>query len=248
MPATTISEVIQRLDAIVEEAAQRGDPLGIFALVYRGVTELVKTGIEQNLFKDGPRMERLDVIFANRYLDAYDCYRQNKGCTQSWLTAFKVAHRNDLLTLQHLLAGMNAHINLDLGIAAAEAVPPGELAALKDDFFIINRLLTEQIDAMQDKLSAVSPLLFLLDFFGKTRDEKFAEFSLKKARGHAWLVAQRLSKLPPERKALEIAELDQYVAVLSRLILEPGFVAGALVKLVRLFETKDVKRVMVALR
>ena len=27
-------------------------------------------GIDQDFFEDGPRMERLDVVFANRYLDA----------------------------------------------------------------------------------------------------------------------------------------------------------------------------------
>jgi hypothetical protein len=35
------------------------------------VTKKVKNGIENNLFDDGPRMEKLDVIFAKRYIDAY---------------------------------------------------------------------------------------------------------------------------------------------------------------------------------
>ncbi len=247
MPSQTIEAIISRLEAIVASAAETGDPLGIFAHVYLGVTRLVKTGISEGRFEDGPRMERLDVIFANRYLDAFECYQQSLPCTHAWKTAFDAAPRHDLITLQHLLIGMNAHINLDLGIAAAEAVSPEELPALEGDFFIINHLLTEQIEVMQEKLNKVSPLLFLLDLLGKKSDEKFAEFSLKKARAHAWIVAQRLSKLSPAEKDAVVAELDEYVAVLNRLITEPGFITAAIVRLVKWFETKNVKKIIASL-
>ena len=43
--------------------------------------------------------------------------------------------------LQHLLLGINAHINLDLGIAAVETSPGNQLAPLKNDFDMINKLL-----------------------------------------------------------------------------------------------------------
>ena len=244
MPAKTIDEIIARLEAIVETSTQNGNPLGIFALVYLDVTKLVKTGILENRFDDNPRMERLDVIFASRYLDAYDQFQQKQPCTHAWQTAFEAASRHNLIILQHLLMGMNAHINLDLGIAAAEAVPPDELPSLEADFFKINQLLTDQIDDMQDKLSRVSPLLFLLDWFGKKSDEKFAEFSLKKARGHAWTVAQRLSKLAPKEKTLAISELDSYVSVLNRLITDPGIVTTSVIRFIKWSETKDVKKIM----
>ena len=35
----------------------------------------VKEGIEKGRFDDGPRMEQLDVNFANRYLEAYDQWK-----------------------------------------------------------------------------------------------------------------------------------------------------------------------------
>ena len=46
--------------------------MGYFATLYRKVTIQVKKGIADNFFDDGPRMERLDVILANRYTQA--CY------------------------------------------------------------------------------------------------------------------------------------------------------------------------------
>ncbi len=248
MLAKNIDEVIHRLEQIVDDTTSRKDPLGIFALVYLGVTKSVKEDVQRNVFQDGPRMERLDVVFANRFILAYDAYRASQPCTQAWLTAFNAAKRFDLLVLQHLLMGMNAHINLDLGIAAAATVEPAELPRLEADFNKINELLVAKIDEMQDRLCKVSPLLFLLDWCGKRTDERFAEFSLVQARSSAWRAANRLSKLSPEDQALDINELDGYVALLNKVITSPGVVFGAVVRFVKWFEVKDVGRVLALLR
>ncbi len=244
MKETTIDGVVRRLEGIVEHSKKTGDPLGIFASLYLDVTKSVRDGIHNNGFQDSARMERLDVVFANRYLDAYDTYRQGLPCTASWQTAFESAKKFDLLVLQYLFMGMNAHINLDLGIAAAETVPVSQLPQLEADFNGINRVLAEKIDAVQDKLSAVSPLLFLVDWFGKKDDERFAEFSLITARNNAWKVANRLSVLNEDDEILEIKELDKYVALLNRIISKPGVVFRGVLRLVKWFETKDVKKVL----
>ncbi len=248
MTSKTIDEVIKRLEEIVDDTAKRKDPMGIFALVYLGVTKSVKADIQRNVFQDGPRMERLDVIFANRYILAHDAYRASQPCTQAWLSTFNAAKRFDLLVLQHLLMGMNAHINLDLGIAASEAVSPAELPRLEADFNKINELLVARIDEMQDRLSKISPLLFLLDWFGKRNDERFAEFSLVKARNNAWRAVNRLAIFSPEDKELEINELDGYVALLNKVIVSPGVLFGAVVRLIKWFEVKDVGKVLQVLR
>ncbi len=244
MKETTIDGVIKRLEAMVEQSRKGREPLGIFAALYLDVTKSVREGIRKNLFQDGVRMERLDVVFANRYLDAYDAYRQKLPCTKSWQTAFEAAKNFDLLTLQYLFMGMNAHINLDLGIAAAETLPVEHLPELEADFHSINRILAEKIDAVQDRLSEISPLLFLVDWFGKKGDEHFAAFSLVAARKNAWRVATRLSKTADEDKSLEINKLDNTVAKLNQIILKPGKFLGIVVKLVKRFETKDVDKVI----
>src|SRR5690606_41399624 len=59
------------------------------------------------------------------------------------------------LVLQHLLLGMNAHINLDLGIAAAETAPGTALPALKRDFDEITTLLGEMLDDVQDRIGRI---------------------------------------------------------------------------------------------
>ena len=247
MAAKNIDEVIEQLETIVSESTVLGNPLGIFASVYLGVTKDVKEGIRKGRFQDGARMERLDVHFANRYLKAYEQYCDGLPCTASWATAFKAAGHQDLLVLQHLLMGMNAHINLDLGIAAAKTAPGDDLAALEEDFMEINALLASRINRVQDKLSAVSPLLILLDYIGGFRDEKFAEFSLEKARDHAWKVAQRFAFLSRDEHAEAIVELDRKVSEFNQLISHPGRLIGAVLQVIKWFEKKDVKLIMKAM-
>ena len=73
----SIDEVIEILGKIITASENNNDPLGYFAALYQKVTIKVKEGIENNFFDDGPRMEKLDVVFANRYIDAYYSYQEN---------------------------------------------------------------------------------------------------------------------------------------------------------------------------
>ncbi len=69
--AQIIDEVIARLDDIIADCKQRQSRIGYFAALYRRMTVAVRTGIAQKHFEDSNRMEQLDVIFANHYLQAY---------------------------------------------------------------------------------------------------------------------------------------------------------------------------------
>ena len=141
-PIHTIDQVITNLDAIILKSQEDNNPLGYFAALYRKVTIKVKEGIANNRFDNGPRMERLDVIFASRYLNAYFAYQKQEPVTQSWEEAFNLSNNYWPIVLQHLLIGMNAHINLDLGIAAAEVSKGENIEGLKNDFDTINTILS----------------------------------------------------------------------------------------------------------
>ena len=144
MSAKTIDEVIQQLDDIVDMAYRQKSRLGYFAALYRKVTLKVKEGIGGGIFEDGERMERLDVIFANRYLNAIEQYQSNEMPTRSWQLTFETSKHWWPIVLQHLLLGMNAHINLDLGIAAAKTSPGDAIIDLKEDFKKINEIWRNQ--------------------------------------------------------------------------------------------------------
>ena len=89
----------------------------------------MKDALEAGAFDDADRMERLDTLFADRYLDAVAARSAGRPATASWELTFAAAQRWRPLVLQHLLVGINAHINLDLGIAAARLREQGDVVA-----------------------------------------------------------------------------------------------------------------------
>ena len=223
----TIDGVIEQLGEVVREARWERSRLGYFAALYRRVTMKVKEGIASGRFEDGPRMERFDVIFANRYLDALDRWRNSGRLNDCWGTAFRATESRWPLVIQHLLLGMNAHINLDLGIAAAETCHREQLPGLKSDFDEINRVLHEMVDNVQQRIALVSPWMGVLDRIGGRRDEAIVNFSLIKARDAAWGLAERLACAEGERRGREIARVDRFAAWLGRRVRRPGPIVAA---------------------
>lgn len=247
-PARSIDEVIARLDAIIETAIAERDRLGFFAVLYRTVTSAVKEGIEAGRFEDGPRMERLDVVFANRYLHAFDNHRRGAQPTQSWRVAFEAGSNSRVVILQHLLLGMNAHINLDLAIAASEVCPGDAVAGLEHDFNEINRVLAALETDVEQEVCSLSPWINRLDHIDPRVGRVVANFSIDKARAVSWHTAQRLAALSGSAREAAIDEIDAEVALLARLVERP---IGALINLnlilVRLRETWDARKVITVL-
>ena len=232
----TIDGIIERISEIVEQSKRERSRSGYFAALYRKVTLEVKQGIEDGTFDDGERMERLDVLFACRYLDAIEAYRGGGTPTRSWHFALEAGEQWWPIVLQHLLLGMNAHINLDLGIAAARSVSPAELPDLKNDFERINTVLASLVRGVQDELAQVWRTLRLLDRFVGNADDVLINFSMSKARDHAWSVAERLAPLDPAGQAREIERLDGEVLKLAHLVRHPGFVGSTVNRVIRLGE------------
>lgn len=246
MPTTTIDEVLAALDGVIERARRDGDRRGYFAVLYRQVTAKVKEGIEAGFFDDAERMERLDVLFAGRYIDAEHAFAHGSGLSRSWRVAFDACARWRPLLLQHLLAGINAHINLDLGIAAARCSPGDDLPGLRGDYDRINDILASVIGQVQANIATVSPLLGLLDKFGGRHDDEIIKFSIGRARTGAWRFATQLAGLPEEAWAGRIADQDRCVAVVARTVLRPGPLSAGLL-LIRAAESNDVSRNLDAL-
>jgi Family of unknown function (DUF5995) len=245
--ARSLADVLTSLDAIIARSAAAGSPIGYFAALYRQVTRDVERGIRQGDFEDASRMERLDVTFANRYLSAYDAYSHGRPTTRSWAVAFEAAGSWWPTVIQHLLLGMNAHINLDLGIAAAEVAPGPSLAGLEADFGRINGILASRVDGVEDVLAGIWPALRLLDIGAGRTDEAVVNFSIRRARDHAWAVARRLAVLGGEERDRAIDDVDRETALLGGLVRHPGPWIGTKLRIVRLGEMGSVSRKIDAL-
>ncbi|QBG49339.1 hypothetical protein EGM51_17335 [Verrucomicrobia bacterium S94] len=192
-------------------------------------------------------MERLDIIFANRYIQACHASLTGQVPSQSWVNAFDAAHRWRPIVLQHLLMGMNAHINLDLGIAAAETVPPEQLPDLKADFGRINDVLASLVDQVQQELAEIWPILRILNRLLGQVDNAIVNFSMGKARDAAWAFAEELAPLTAEGHSESIALKDARVAEFSRVILHPDVKLSIVLFLIRLGErgsTRDHIRIL----
>ena len=240
----SISEVITRLTDVTSELRERKSRLGFSPALYRQVTIKVMEGIHTARFEDSQRMESLDVIFANRCLNALEQHKEVAQPSRCWTVAFNAVDKWRPLVLQHFLLGMNAHINLDLGVAAAQTAPGDKLAELKRDFEVINDILAELPDVVQNKLGAISPLLNLLDDVGGKSDEAVFNFSLRAARSAVWSVAELLAPLDPGKQAREIEKIDRGIEKLAGIILRPDRLLNAATLPIRLAERRNTRLII----
>lgn len=223
MTLTTIGEVLDQLDAIVEIARERGTADGYFAALYRRVTAEVEARIARGVFEDGERMARFDVVFASRYVEAWSANERGRPLTEAWRVAFGCRSDHWPVVLQHLLVGMNAHINLDLGIAAAEVAPGTAIQGLRKDFDAINDVLCEMVDDVQTRLSRVWPAMRMIDRICGDLDESVVHFSIRRARAQAWELALELAGMSSKGEgAARIGEVDTAIACLGERVLNPG--------------------------
>jgi hypothetical protein len=237
--ARSIDDVITELDRVIAQARRDRSRLGYFPALYRKVTLRVKHGIAAGEFDDGERMERLDVVFANRYLEAVDALRAGRRPTQSWALAFETTHAWPPIVLQHLMLGMNAHINLDLGIAAAEVAPGREIAGLHADFLKINDVLASLVDQVKAELAQIWRPLGPLDRMSGRVEDVCVAFSMSKARDAAWGFATQLAEQDADARAAAIARRDGWTSVFGRCVRHPPIGRMGLL-LIRLGERRDI--------
>ncbi|HEY3594551.1 MAG TPA: DUF5995 family protein, partial [Polyangiaceae bacterium] len=144
-PAQNIEGVIGIMTAI-DDALDDRDGVAWFNRLYLKVTKGVADAIAAGKFKDGPFIERLDVVFANY------CFTALKGflalpqtSPPAWWPLFE-ANERSLARLQFALAGMNAHINRDLMRAVVDVcqernIVPQHDTDQKKDFDLLNPML-----------------------------------------------------------------------------------------------------------
>lgn len=242
----TIDEVIHQLEQLIEACTGQKDRIGYFAALYHKVTVRVQQGIQNGEFEDGPRMERLDVLFANRYLAAVRQLLAKEESTGSWAVAFAATRKRSTLILQHLLLGMNAHINLDLGIAAVETMGEQDIDAIRGDFNTINTIIGSLIFEVMNEINRVSPLLSLFGFHA-TNESILIQFSITNARDGAWSFAEDLAMKvgkPPADWATCINSRDSSIQKLGASLTKPKGLIRITMWFIHLFEWKNPAKVI----
>ncbi len=233
--ATTIDGVVDEIGSIIDWSISSSSRLGYFAALYKRITVAVRMAIADGAFQNGARMERFDVTFANRYFDALNGYfhpgRYPKP-TRSWRVTFDVATDSKPIIVQHMLAGVNAHIDLDLGIAAATVCPGTRLHALREDFMRVNAVLASQVNGVVDDIGQLSPAL--ADLYGVLREHGvfLINEAVKVFRDSAWRFATLLAFEPAFARPPTIWLRDRKVARQVELLYDPPSVIGVLAAIV----------------
>jgi hypothetical protein len=238
----TIDGVLLRLNGLLDQAIRDGRRIGYFVALYERVTSNVRHALlAGNVFDDGPRMERLDVIFANRFIEAWEQHAAGGKPTESWAVAFARLDDPGPLVVQHLMLGMNAHINLDLGIAAAMVAPTRpQLEALHADFNRINDVLSRLVKMVEVQLTTICPPLSRLADLA-TVEERIFDFGMAASRDIAWKLAQELVASPRAGWPAIIARRDALSAIAGRALYPLDGLARVTALAVHAHECRDVR-------
>lgn len=241
--AANVDEVVARIESVIAWSIDNQSRLGYFAALYKRITRAIGQAIGAGRFQDGPRMERFDATFANRYFAALNGYfapAQFPAPSHCWRVAFDTALLPGPILVQHLLLGVNAHIALDLGITAWEIAPPGPLTALQADFDTVNTVLGEQVKAVLSEIDAISPVLAdLYDILQKDEIDLIDD-TLVLFRDGAWDFATVLSLTPGLLDPAAIGARDLEVAAFSGAIRNPPKLLGSLIAGIAAREDRDV--------
>ncbi|GAA5168303.1 DUF5995 family protein [Ornithinimicrobium tianjinense] len=223
VPPHQLPDVASVVDALrqLQEELEPGDGVRQFNRMYLQVTELVGSRLSAGYFADPELMERLDVVFAQLYLDAVASDRQGRSLPQCWEPLFE-RRSVPLAPVQFAVAGMNAHINHDLPVAVVTACEQlgrdPRSRRVREDYDRVNALLAQVheevrrsfVRSLPEVEAELSPLLTLV-----------GSWSITRARDAAWVnaeVLRTLKEVPELREEFRV-NLCRTVGMASRTLL-----------------------------
>jgi hypothetical protein len=217
---TTIDGVIDQLDTIIDQSIATRSRLGYFAALYKRMTLAVRQAIQAGRFQDAARMERLDVAFASRYLVTREQYFAGELHGQAWLQAYEATTRDQYTVLQQLLIGINPHVMIDLGVAAARTCPGAAIAGLAQDFDTINTVIASLFPIIDAELDELSPFENRVDhgFLGVIKDDAIRR-AIDEGRTSSWAFATSLASLDLPAQAIVIGRRDRDARLLGDCLL-----------------------------
>lgn len=243
-PAHSVDQVIERVEEVIEAAREHNSRIGYFAALYLQVARKFKESVESGIFQHPDLIDGLDVVFMNRYLEAIRQYQEGKTPSPPWEQAFRAGESNRPTVLQHLMLGMNAHINYDLSIAISQACPAQDMPRLRPDFETMNGVLFSLLREVEEELARIWPLLRTFHrFFGKIEDAIIKE-GMVEARHLAWERAAELVHSQPQEQEAITHRLGREVARLGHVIWKPGVLLGSMLAAVRAGEPRSARQII----
>ncbi len=222
-PVTSMDQAIARMEAITA-VLPASDGLACFNRMYGEVTSQVAAQVSLNLFADPIFLSRLDVVFANLYLDAVNALTTSPHhLPAAWAPLLNERGNIRIEPIQFALAGMNAHINHDLPLAivntcAAYASAPDD-GSHHDDYRKVDRLLAAAEQSVRQSFE--SGVLLEADRHIEAVANVVANWSITTAREVAWDTSLALWAIRDIGFARDVllGSVARNVAMTSRLLL-----------------------------
>lgn len=206
--AENFDDVMRNLDQVIDWAIKADSTIGYFAVLYRRSTLACRAAIRRGEFHDADLMHRFGAVFAQRYFDALNAYfrpGEDEGLTLPWEVVFCGQELGHSTMLQHMVAGLNAHIQFDLGVVTAEMVPTA-LQTFEEDFLRINDLVASQVGDMLRVVDELSPTVRRLRWVMPPRQKLIARV-LRKFRRSCWLFAIYLALNPHKAREQTVNQM-----------------------------------------
>jgi len=228
----TIPEVLSRLEAIQSYTEARSplknqDGVASFNFLYRIITARIFDHVGTGYFPDDAFITRLDVAFANRYLDALRSHAAASGQTpRSWKALFDRRSNPGVTPLQFAVAGVNAHVNFDLAWAVVTTCTDmdrdPEEGVQRATYDRVNDVFAEEMRRLRQHFEG--RLARWIDDLVLARvEDVLGNWTVEASRAQAWNLATLLWRIrhvdAAEDLALEIQ--DRASGLAATLLLQP---------------------------
>ncbi|MDQ5919849.1 MAG: hypothetical protein QG668_576 [Patescibacteria group bacterium] len=225
-----VIEAMERIQSVVG----RDDGVWWFTELYRQVTCEVRAHCATGFFAEPAWMEELVIQFSRLYFDALWLWFSHDrwACPPSWAVFFHhrfLLRKKGYSPLQFALAGVNAHIQRDLGFAAhiTRRLFPRDAtrdARIYQDYVRVNAILERvEVGAMRSMATGwvkrVSEIVHPVDAW-------LAMGVIRIGRWMAWRTAALyfwLVRRCPRVASVYLALVERSVATVGRLLLIPTF-------------------------
>jgi hypothetical protein len=239
LSVNTPADITAVIRQLIDITARAQDPIGYFAALYLHVSLAFEEALRDGTFDHPVHMARLDVVFFRRYLVALQRYLCRGAPSLCWQLSFDASRDPKPIVLQHLLLGMNAHINYDLGVATFDAFRGLVLDDLRPDFDRMNALLASLLSCIMADLTQVWPWLAIINRAFGPIDDTLINFAMRQARDQAWGLAVSLSQSSPTGQRQTLDRLQVRVSGLADTLWQPGCMLSVPLALVRASERGD---------
>jgi hypothetical protein len=218
-----VDDVIDGLMMLERQLLAREDRRGLFVSVYLQSNLTIREWIVRDRFLEGARVSSCLVAFANTFREALSRYESGAydAVPAPWRDAFAAAGANACSLFQHVMLGINAHINRDLPHALLDARVDVHCDRSVADHWRVGDALQAATPRVRERLAVLYERRLLLanSLFGRQIDRR-VDLAFRGARAMAWTLAKALQAASTSaERATVSARIEMHASARARRIL-----------------------------